>query len=254
MKLVGVVAAAAMAALFSASPANAQIKLWQVTSGTFTFDKGLLTAGKDVGKVMNFPIAMYIIEHPRGLVVFDTGNSANISGDGCVAYWGEGYCKGYSPKMARDDAIDKQLEKTGHKLSDVKYVVYSHFHLDHAGNLEMFKDATNVVQQAELQFAWWPDKFSRPEPRPYQGPPVAEGEAGEIGHDHPHRRRDLYQRQRGRHPARDRALLALGLFRQPRQAEGDARRQRRPALVQPRPGPVRRAPARQAVRIRGAPR
>jgi glyoxylase-like metal-dependent hydrolase (beta-lactamase superfamily II) len=160
MKLVGVVAAALTAAASLASPASAQVKLWQVTSGTFTFDKGLLTASKDVGKVMNFPIAMYIIEHPRGLVVFDTGNSAKIAGDGCAAYWGEGYCKGYSPKMAREDAIDKQIEKTGHKLSDVKYVIYSHFHLDHAGNLEMFKDAINVVQKNEIQFAWWPEKFS----------------------------------------------------------------------------------------------
>src|SRR5690554_5950008 len=151
MKLARVVAAAFTTAAFLAAPAGAQMKLWQVTSGSFTFDKGLLTAGKDVGKVMDFPIAMYIIEHPRGLVVFDTGNSAKISGDGCVAYWGEGYCKGYSPKMTREEAIDRQLEKTGHKVSDVKYVIYSHFHLDHAGNLEMFKDAVNIVQKSEIQ-------------------------------------------------------------------------------------------------------
>ena len=142
----------------SASAADG-MKLWQLSSGTLTLDKSGLTAGKDIGKMITVPVAMYVIQHPRGLVVFDTGNSANVSGDGCNAYWGEGLCKAITPKQSRDEVIDRQLEKLGFKVDDVKYVIYSHFHLDHAGNIELFPKATHVAQKKELQFAWWPEKW-----------------------------------------------------------------------------------------------
>ena len=153
--------AASVALAFAAGSAHAAdgLKLYQVSSGTLTLDKSGLTAGKDIGKMFTVPVAMYIIDHPRGLTVFDTGNSANVSGEGCNAYWGEGLCKAITPKQSRDEVIDRQLEKLGYKPENVKYVVYSHFHLDHAGNIELFPKATHVVQKKELQFAWWPEKF-----------------------------------------------------------------------------------------------
>ena len=40
-------------------------------------------------------------------------------------------------------------------------MIYSHFHLDHAGNIEMFPNAKHVVQKVELKTAWWPEKFQR---------------------------------------------------------------------------------------------
>ena len=141
-----------------ASAADA-IKLYQISSGTLTLDKSGLTAGKDIGKMITVPVAMYILDHPRGLVVFDTGNADDVSGDGCNAYWGEGLCKAITPKQSRDEVIDRQLQKFGYKVDDVKFVVYSHFHLDHAGNIELFPKATHVVQKKELQFAWWPEKW-----------------------------------------------------------------------------------------------
>jgi len=58
-----------------------QIKLYQVASGTLTLDKSGLTAGVDIGKMFTIPVAMYIIDHPRGLVVYDTGVSAEAIGD-----------------------------------------------------------------------------------------------------------------------------------------------------------------------------
>jgi N-acyl homoserine lactone hydrolase len=57
--------------------------------------------------------------------------------------------------------IDRWLAKFGHAVDDVKYVVVSHMHLDHAGNIEMFPKATIVVQKEELRTAWWPEKFQR---------------------------------------------------------------------------------------------
>jgi len=156
------VAAFAGALLAAGSAAAAEgVKLYQVTSGYLDLDKGWLTAMRDVGTRIKIPVAMYIIDHPRGLVVFDTGMADDVSGDGCAAYWGEGLCGAFTPNMSREEVIDKQLEKFGFSTDQVKYVIYSHFHLDHAGNIELFPNATHVVQKAELKTAWWPEKFQR---------------------------------------------------------------------------------------------
>ncbi len=139
----------------------AGLKLYQVSSGVLELDKGFLTAMVDVGKRIKVPVAMYIIEHPRGVVLYDTGNADEVSDGGCAGYWGKAICDGLVPIQTRDEVIDRQLTKLGYSVGDVKYVIYSHFHLDHAGNIELFPKATHVVQKAELRAAWWPEKWQR---------------------------------------------------------------------------------------------
>ena len=147
--------------VWSAAIAKDSIKLYQVSSGVLKFDKGWLTAMRDVGKILEFPVAMYIIDHPRGLLLYDTGMNAAVSDGKCESYWGKGLCSAFMPIQRRDQVIDKWLEKFGYSVDDVKYVVTSHMHLDHAGNMEMFPKAVHVLQKAELKAAWWPEKFQR---------------------------------------------------------------------------------------------
>jgi glyoxylase-like metal-dependent hydrolase (beta-lactamase superfamily II) len=60
------------------------------------------------------------------------------------------------PVNTPDVAIDAQLEKIGLKPDDIKYVVASHLHLDHGGNVGKFPNSTIVVQRDEIQNAFWP--------------------------------------------------------------------------------------------------
>jgi N-acyl homoserine lactone hydrolase len=159
-RLPGMLVAAALCAASSASMAQA-IKLWQVSSGYLDMDKGFLTGLGGVGTKVKAPVTMHIIQHPRGLVVFDTGNNVAVSDGQCASYWGAGLCGAFNAVQSRDEVIDRQLQKLGFKTDDVKYVIYSHFHLDHAGNIKMFPNARHVVQNAELKNAWWPEKFQR---------------------------------------------------------------------------------------------
>lgn len=140
------------------APAEQTIKLYQVNSGHIQMDKGYLTAMKDVGTLVKIPIAMYIIDHPRGLVLYDTGNNVATADGKCESYWGK-ICGAFLAIQKREEVIDKWLEKFGYSVDDVKYVILSHMHLDHAGNMEMFPNATHVVQKVELKTAWWPEKF-----------------------------------------------------------------------------------------------
>lgn len=142
-----------------ASSPPEMMKLYQVKSGDLSLNKAFLTANIDFGKIIKVPVAMYIIEHPRGLVLYDTGNADDISDGKCEAYWGAALCSGLQPSQTRDDVIDRWLSKFGYSVDQVTHVIYSHFHLDHAGNVEMFPDAKHVVQKEELKTAWWPEKW-----------------------------------------------------------------------------------------------
>lgn len=155
-----IVVACFMSAVNAGHHEEKTTKLYQVTSGYLQMDKGWLTAMKDVGTLIHVPVAMYIIDHPRGLVLYDTGINVATADGNCESYWGK-LCAYFLPDQKRNQVIDKWLEKFGYTIGDVKYVVSSHMHLDHAGNMEMFPNATHVVQKAELKTAWWPEKWQK---------------------------------------------------------------------------------------------
>jgi len=138
---------------FAQSPAG--MRLYVFTSGSLGgFPKGALQIGGQ-GNIDWAPVGFYVIKHPKGNVIFDTGNNDNTitNADG---WWGP-LAKGFGLKMTANDATDAQLAKIGMKTSDIKYVVLGHLHLDHAGNMSKFPNATFVVQNDEMKAAWWPD-------------------------------------------------------------------------------------------------
>lgn len=137
------------------------MRMWQLSVGQLELDKGFLTAMVDTGKRIKIPVPAYLIQHPRGLVLFDTGMNVEVSDGNCANYWGQGLCGAFTAIQGRDEVIDRQLRNLGFTPEDVTHVVYSHFHLDHAGNIKMFPKARHVVQKAELKTAWWPEKFQR---------------------------------------------------------------------------------------------
>jgi glyoxylase-like metal-dependent hydrolase (beta-lactamase superfamily II) len=104
---------------------------------------------------------MWIIDHPKGLVVFDTGNNAAVSDGKCKSHWTAGNCDFLKPSQKREDVIDRQLQKLGYSTDQVKAVITSHSHLDHIGNIKLFPKAVHVLQKKELYQAWWPEKFQR---------------------------------------------------------------------------------------------
>ena len=163
MKKSGIVAAliGLMCIAFS-SGAMAQVsKFYWTTSGFFgPFPiTGLIPSiPKDKERDVTIPVSMWIIDHPKGLVVFDTGNNVAIT-ENCKAYWAAGLCDFLKPSQKRADTIDMQLKKLGYSADQVKVVVTSHSHLDHAGNLKMFPNAIHVFQKAELYQGWWPEQF-----------------------------------------------------------------------------------------------
>ncbi len=167
MKKTGLLASLMAALCITATPATQSQELYWATSGFFgPFNiQGLIPTYPEA-KQITIPVSMWILKHPKGLVVFDTGNNVAISdsADNCKKYWAAGSCDFLKPNQKRSDVIDAQLQKLGFKTDDVKVVVSSHSHLDHAGNIGMLPKAIHVMQKKELYQGWWPEKFQGREP------------------------------------------------------------------------------------------
>jgi N-acyl homoserine lactone hydrolase len=127
------------------------MQLYVFSSGHLHLDKSILQNGAS-GK-MEVPVAFFLVKHPKGNVLFDTGNNDRLITD--PSYWGP-LGQALDPERTPDVAIDTQLGKIGVKPDDVKYVVLGHFHLDHAGNVSKFPNSTIVYQRDEIRAAFWP--------------------------------------------------------------------------------------------------
>ncbi|MBV9756885.1 MAG: N-acyl homoserine lactonase family protein [Alphaproteobacteria bacterium] len=153
----GTIACAAMGWAWSAAAESPQgMKLYIFSSGWLNIDKSALQAGAAPGKI-DIPVAFFLIHHPKGNVLFDTGNNDRVITD--PTYWGPMEAMLENPSNHSRDpsvAIDAQLEKAGFKTSDINYVVLGHMHLDHAGNVSKFPTATIVYQRDEIINAFWP--------------------------------------------------------------------------------------------------
>jgi glyoxylase-like metal-dependent hydrolase (beta-lactamase superfamily II) len=160
-KLLGALAGLALCA--AATTASAQVKgVYWATSGQFgPFPiTGLIpTVPKERQRDITIPVSMWIIDSPKGLVVFDTGNNIGITGGNCKNYWAAGNCDFLKPNQTKETTIDGWLKKVGFSADQVKVVVTSHSHLDHIGNIEMFPKAIHAIQKKELYQAWFPEKF-----------------------------------------------------------------------------------------------
>ena len=170
MKKLGIAAAILVMVCVGASSVaamshgDAKIRIFWTGSGLlgpFSILDVLPTYPKDQDRQVMMPVVMFIIDHPKGLVVFDTGNNVAISDGNCKSHWNSWICDALQPSQTRAEVIDKQIEKVGYSVGDVKIVITSHSHLDHIGNIEMFPDAIHVIQKKELYQAWWPEKFQR---------------------------------------------------------------------------------------------
>ena len=107
------------------------------------------------------PINVYVIEHERGLVVFDTGQDrASVTGSG---YFPSGPIGVVYDRLARfrigeEDTLEAQLGTLGYSPTDVGTAVVSHLHQDHIGGVRDLSRADLMVARAE-----W-DELSRPAP------------------------------------------------------------------------------------------
>jgi glyoxylase-like metal-dependent hydrolase (beta-lactamase superfamily II) len=98
------------------------------------------------------PINVYVIEHERGLVLFDTGQDRDSVID--PDYFPKGLTGHLYARLARfaiqpGETLTERLRGIGYEPSQVRTVVLSHLHQDHIGGLAELGDAEILVGARE---------------------------------------------------------------------------------------------------------
>jgi N-acyl homoserine lactone hydrolase len=98
------------------------------------------------------PVNVYVIEHAKGLILFDTGQDrASVTGTSYFpgAFTGYLYHRLGRFDIAEDDTLTAQLAALGYVPADVDTAIVSHLHTDHIGGLPELSGSELLVSAAE---------------------------------------------------------------------------------------------------------
>lgn len=126
-------------------PSVEGVQLFAFTVGWLTLPLSFFLVG-ETGNI-TVPCTAYLIQHPKGLAVFDTGLGPRFERPAGTPSAG--------PADLEDDGnIGQRLRAMGVDPADVKWIINSHLHTDHAGGNVHLPNARVVVQLAEHSFAF----------------------------------------------------------------------------------------------------
>jgi N-acyl homoserine lactone hydrolase len=99
------------------------------------------------------PIYAWLIEHPEGLIVIDTGETTRVGVRGYFPAWHPYFRLGVREWVESNQEIGPRLEELGFSPSEVRWVVMTHLHTDHAGGLAHFPHSEILISQVEFRNA-----------------------------------------------------------------------------------------------------
>lgn len=128
------------------------IKLYVLYAGDIICkDVSHLNEGSSDTGEMTLANPIFLIDHPKGWVMWDSGLSDDLVNlkEGTDAWIFH---------LSMKKTVMAQFEEIGIQPSDVDYFAFSHIHNDHTGNANYFKSAKLIMQEKEYEIAFNPDK------------------------------------------------------------------------------------------------
>lgn len=126
------------------------IQLYAFACGFTTLPTALLLEGQK--GISTVPILSFLIVHPRGKVVFDTGVHPALIDDQ-AAYLGVRHARVQQVQLSASEQIDARLEAADIDPGSIDLVINSHLHFDHCGGNVLLPNADIVVQRREVEHA-----------------------------------------------------------------------------------------------------
>lgn len=99
------------------------------------------------------PIYAWVIAHPEGHIVVDTGETARVAEPGYFPSWHPFFRRGLQERLRPQDEIGPQLENRWIDSRQVRRVVLTHLHTDHAGGLHHFPNSEILIEPNEFAAA-----------------------------------------------------------------------------------------------------
>lgn len=138
---------------------QASIKLYVLDGGILESDPARYRLTKeDVGET-RLSVAAYLIVHPKGVLLWDTGAvpDASWSPTGSPVQQRLVLPDGQERRVTLRSPLNAQLNASGYSPAQVTHLALSHYHWDHTANANAFARATWLVRQAERE-AMFADK------------------------------------------------------------------------------------------------
>ncbi len=130
------------------------VRLFAFTCGWLTGPLGLFLDGEH-GR-LRVPVPAFLIDHPKGRVLFDTGLHPEIQRDARARL---GFLADVFPaEFGPGEDVAARVEARGVPVERVDLVVLSHLHFDHAGGLATIPNARVVVQRREWEAGLDPER------------------------------------------------------------------------------------------------
>jgi len=104
------------------------------------------------GQSKEFADAYYVIQHPKGTLMWDAGLAESL-----VSMEEPYTTPDGNFTVSRSDSVRNQLSKIGMTPEDIDYLALSHTHFDHSGHAASVKKALWLVQKAEYDFITSPE-------------------------------------------------------------------------------------------------
>ena len=128
------------------------MRVYALCTGYIELDRASMVSDLKPGQPWTVPVTSFLVDHPRGRLLFDTGVHCQARLDP-LARLGPERIKRLTVKSRAGDDVVPQLARLGLKPDDVRYVANSHLHFDHCGGNEFFPRAAFFVQRPELEAA-----------------------------------------------------------------------------------------------------
>jgi len=93
----------------------------------------------------NMAVTCFLVIHPKGILLFDTGLSDRLVGRPLY----ENYIFGYG--QIKMNTLSGQLADIGVAPADITYLALSHSHIDHIGNANDYAGSIWLAQRAEME-------------------------------------------------------------------------------------------------------
>lgn len=102
------------------------------------------------------PINTYLISHPEGPILFDTGESPHTMQPGYFPAWMPFFYLSVDIHVREHEGIRSRLSEKGLKPEDLKAVVVSHLHHDHGDGIKDLEGADIYVSPAHWEAYKYP--------------------------------------------------------------------------------------------------